>query len=907
MRARDVDVYSSHGQPRDKVAAMPSTSSQHQYTHACTHASRSRTRKFLWPPPPSVEDETVALAKEIVTEAEAEAEAAQHMCEGEPPKHTKGTVDQEKLLEELDHPDDRRYVLVSDPITSTAHDRRHKSFAERGNIAPIRTDAGHNAPVCTERFSTPYAYASQQKGSAAPSHADFPSSEPLTPTSVLRRSPSRHAWNAQRDQYESSTKSVSRYSQQDLSSRPSTTNPADDIFDSSDLDPDDTAYLRAAGRTSARYSFSNTGLQKHSSRTDPHGSPPKPEPRRRESVCRSQSIFRKEESSSLSKDSPHGHSPHSSSSSLDSGNSMPRPAPVDTRYSASSRASSRPSSPLQRAPSPKVSSRLRESPPASRPSSRGVARPASPLSFSTQVRAPPPSRVPITDVNWHATYPPVTARDQSKPLSRTSRYDTLPDPYPRIDVQSPSPARVPIAGMSLPYPVDDRPLDVFMPSEQSYQFDHTVMISPQLRQTYLESSRASSLPHSDSPRLRKKAYHSRNSTTRPEELPRARPTGSNSIRSQASMDNDRDRTGRPLTNFNLDMTLPTCPRGSATAKYDDWYSLKGYPNFDLCPSCYRGVFAGTPFAVLFSRTRLGERSTERFCDFSSPWIRLAWLFTIQQRRASLELICSLVAIADTERPCPGDRDVGSNRVTWYGVSEQRDGVHVASFAICSCDKRMIEVLWPTMQGFFTRLPSSHSSNFQETYMCSLRTGSSRFPRYLDLLGELDTEAQDLGQRPNIGRFIQMARDNAFKGECCRDKSFVRKPWLFIPSLPELTVCEECYNELVWPAYQSTKSSIAIPRLFNKALQLVPEESPDLGSSCCLYSPRMRQVFDRSVREADFTYLKRKAVERKRAEARITRERRGIVHWKSGLDRGSEQWEHAKSEIKALDKEWASWE
>jgi hypothetical protein len=177
-----------------------------------------------------------------------------------------------------------------------------------------------------------------------------------------------------------------------------------------------------------------------------------------------------------------------------------------------------------------------------------------------------------------------------------------------------------------------------------------------------------------------------------------------------------------------------------------------------------------------------------------------------------------------------------------------------------------------------------------------------------LLVELDAEAQDVDQRPNINRFIQMARDNAFRGECGKEKPYVRKAWHFIPSLPELTVCEECYDELIWSAMQSKSTASSIPRLFNKTIQLVPNEDLDVGSSCCLYSPRMRKVFSTSVREDDFVYLKRKAVDRKRAEARLAREKKGIMNWMVGLERGGTQWERAKSELRALEKEWTTyWE
>jgi hypothetical protein len=192
-------------------------------------------------------------------------------------------------------------------------------------------------------------------------------------------------------------------------------------------------------------------------------------------------------------------------------------------------------------------------------------------------------------------------------------------------------------------------------------------------------------------------------------------------------------------------------------------------------------------------------------------------------------------------------------------------------------------------------------------MCGLRTSSRRFPKYLELLSELNDDAQEFDQRPAFNRFVQMVREYAFKGECTKDKAFTRKPWHFIPSLPEFTVCEECYDELIWPACQSKSTPSTIPRLFNKTIQLVPNEDPEVGSSCCLYSSRMRRVFDTSVREADFSYLKRKAIERKRAENKMTRERKGIMKWMAGLDRGSSSWERAKSELKAVEREWAAWE
>ncbi|KAF2176831.1 hypothetical protein K469DRAFT_721915 [Zopfia rhizophila CBS 207.26] len=381
---------------------------------------------------------------------------------------------------------------------------------------------------------------------------------------------------------------------------------------------------------------------------------------------------------------------------------------------------------------------------------------------------------------------------------------------------------------------------------------------------------------------------------------------SNSIRSQSShngLQSERRTTTAPLS---LSRPLPSCARSESSAEYDDWYTLENCSNFDICPSCYEGVFADTPFDVYFMQGRRIERPLERFCDFSSPWMRLAWLLTIKQQRSSPDLIYTLATISDIKQPCPKEREISVDRAVWYGIPDQRNGIHVANFAVCSCDVKFIEALFPSVRGYFTRLPSTTPlSGLTEKHLCSLRVTSRRFPKYLDLLVELDQESQCIGHRPDINRFVQLARDYAFKGECQRDKALMRKPWHFIPSLPEFTVCEECYDEFIWPAINAKNpSSIANP--FNRTIQPVPGED-DLGTSCCLYSPRMRRVWERAVQDNDFGYLRRKAIERKRMELRLGRERKEIVRWMAETERGRSGFERVKRDLRDVEREWMEWE
>ncbi|KAJ4356338.1 uncharacterized protein N0V89_004370 [Didymosphaeria variabile] len=751
-----------------------------------------------------------------------------------------------------------------------------------GNMPHLKTDLD-DPPLFTNRTSTPYAYTKPQKESLVPSPGEyFLSPEAIAPLLI------QHS-----EIY---------------------------IFEDSDAESD-TSHLRTERRPQ-RYSFVKTDLQKEDLRANVLDSQAKSERRRPDNSppllarCDAYAKAGKETTSSSGSSKSHtpaSDSPRSSSSSLHAESRKSKPAPLDTdRLKDSRYASSRPSSPRPKHdPSPPRSPRLPPrrppSPNASRPSSRSE-RPPSPLS-SSHAQAQQFPRVPITEADWHATYPPAT--DRLRPTTRPERYETMPVPMPQINVKSPSPARAHKAGNPLPYPVDNRPADAFMPPEEQFQHDHAYA-------SYTPMTASPRPDHLDSPvfsSARERQPVRPQPSNRPnttDEIPRSPRVRSNSVRSQNGNDGGR-RERKTTVPLSLDKPLPSCPRAEPSSKYNDWYTLQDCPGFDICPSCYQGVFVDTPFSRYFTQSRWYERPVDRFCDFSSPWMRLAWLLTIKQRRQSPDLLYNLATISDQERPCPGDRELGTDHTVWYGISDPRDGIHVANFAICPCDLRMVEELFPSIKGYFTRIPATTGPYpLPPTYMCSLRVKSRRFPKYLDLLVELDAEAQALNQHPHIARFVQLARENAFKAECQRDKPLLRKAWHFIPVLPECTVCQECFDELIWPHLVPSSSSSpsapsTIPKLFTRTIQPVPGEGPELGSSCCLYSTRMRNIFETAVQEESFGYLEHKVLERKSMEVRLGRERRDILGWMDGLERGTWEWEKAKGELRENEGEWRVWE
>ncbi|CAI6262285.1 unnamed protein product [Periconia digitata] len=930
--------YSSHGQPShvaaDGQTAMnysdssnhyPSTyhhSYESRYSSAATsnkQSSRHPTKSYKqsrWPPSPSVEDEVTSLAKEFPTLVGSQAEDNSEEAK------SRGTVDQQPIIESLYTPndDERRFVLVSDPqahsdgiengpaLSDNRAERhgRRRSHAERGNMAPLNTNISddHDSPLIPERTSTPYAYTKPQKESIAPSDSQyFLSPESLTsstssiPRSIPNQAPDRefsNTWGQRTPTQASSSRDIN------------------DTFEDSDGDSD-SLNIPPEPRRSGRYSFVKSEIQKEDLRANVLDSQARAERRRPRdsappfSASRESSGNESNASSTSSKHyTPQTESPRSSTSSIRGDSTRQKPPRVDTRssrrpeYHAPPSPVS-PSQPRRTSPprSPRLSSRRPKSPSISRPSSSNGSRPSSPSSFSNGGgRAD--LRVPVTEADWHGRY---SSNDRLRSASRRDTYDYIQPPTPHINVKSPSPSRTPVQENVLPYPVDSKPTQAFMPPEEEYQYDHSsVPLPPSPRQPYPEYTSPSS-PRMAAFRPAPRTHHSATLN----ELPRSPRARSSSFRSQS---NYEDR--RSATDFGIDRPLPPCPRKEASTQHNDWYKLENCPGLDICPSCYEGVFATTSFADYFSQPRRYEHPTERFCDFSSPWMRIAWVIILKQRLPSLRLIQDLSAIADSERSCPGDREVSTDHIEWYGIPDYRDGRPISNFAICPCDLRMLKALFPSVQNYFARINPSHAYAAPK-YTCSFRVNSRRSRKYLDLLMEIDAEAKANGQRPDMDRFIKMVRENAFKGECTRNKPLLQKLWHYIPELPEFTICEECYNDKVWPFRSSSSLSnhnsnvTTLPELVTPTIRPVPSEDPQIGSSCCLYSPRMRKVWERAVQEGDFSYLAQKARERKSEERRLVLQRWKLLDTIRVVEQRSTKWERLKAELKDNEREWKYWE
>ncbi|KAK5656309.1 hypothetical protein OQA88_4689 [Cercophora sp. LCS_1] len=88
------------------------------------------------------------------------------------------------------------------------------------------------------------------------------------------------------------------------------------------------------------------------------------------------------------------------------------------------------------------------------------------------------------------------------------------------------------------------------------------------------------------------------------------------------------------------------------------------------------------------------------------------------------------------------------------------------------------------------------------------------------------------------------------------------------NLPELTVCDECYDDVVWPLVENSRSEV--PGHFIRGKQTLA------AASCQLYSTRMRDVFQLACRDDDMGYLERKVREKLASEADLREKKTALL-------------------------------
>ena len=188
-------------------------------------------------------------------------------------------------------------------------------------------------------------------------------------------------------------------------------------------------------------------------------------------------------------------------------------------------------------------------------------------------------------------------------------------------------------------------------------------------------------------------------------------------------------------------------------------------------------------------------------------------------------------------------------------------------------------MFPQLRDVFKR-----SINMVER-TCDLTCESKRFAGYMAQLDMAATRCDvERLREPNIQALCDHARRTACVRECTRDDKIRSQPWHFIPQLPEFTICEECFQDVVWPVINQP-----IAASVNRTLQMLPGEAQHTdGVSCQLYSDRMRKTFLEAVKYNDFELLKSVAVRRFGIEKLLQEKHRLLLRdMAKGIDRTAE--------------------
>lgn len=331
--------------------------------------------------------------------------------------------------------------------------------------------------------------------------------------------------------------------------------------------------------------------------------------------------------------------------------------------------------------------------------------------------------------------------------------------------------------------------------------------------------------------------------------------------------------------------LPSCPRTRYIGGRNDWLTLPQCPGFDICPSCYNAVMVPTEFRDHFIPSPIRGPNMEVLCDFgSNMWYRIAWLLTLKSRRRDLGLFRGLAKIANTEKDCVGS--IKAER-RWHSFIDPRTGRPVKNFDVCYACVKNVETVLPPIRGLFVRVESDRPV----LKACSLRFDSKRFIKYFDALETTSYTADD-SDGLDTRNLISLIKRLSLIDECQGDKDIMDQRWYTITQLPEFTVCEECYDDVIYPEVENGK---AIPSMFNRSQQRIPV------ASCQLYSQRMQDMFQQAVDNDDYRYLASKARERKTVEAA---HKANLGELKRIQDTNPE-W--AAAETARIIKEWHKWE
>lgn len=316
-----------------------------------------------------------------------------------------------------------------------------------------------------------------------------------------------------------------------------------------------------------------------------------------------------------------------------------------------------------------------------------------------------------------------------------------------------------------------------------------------------------------------------------------------------------------------------CPRKTPQAGHLDWIGLidPRFSYFNVCPTCYNTQIRPTPFAGAFSTKPAAPPHLVLRCDMSRFWVRMAGLVLLtmnQDRRHDVTLLSRVSGISVQEGPCPNthldNEHAHQSRITrlWYSIRDPTTGgIPLPGWTICSHCVVSIQTMSPAIASAFvptSQVPTEGScalipsDSFDDAY-------SAQQLQYIATCAVYSSQAG----RPNMTPLITWLKENppptrgavpgrsweAPAGPCPRDYASVTVKCYVMGEIPDFTVCEKCFAEVVKP---DMDRGAELARRFGTEARAVPT-----GFTCQLYSNRMRHVWSQTVSSGNVEILRQK--------------------------------------------------
>ncbi|KAK8065335.1 hypothetical protein PG997_012082 [Apiospora hydei] len=328
------------------------------------------------------------------------------------------------------------------------------------------------------------------------------------------------------------------------------------------------------------------------------------------------------------------------------------------------------------------------------------------------------------------------------------------------------------------------------------------------------------------------------------------------------------------------------------AGHMDWLTLPRCNNFNICPSCYQSAFENTRFRHLFVPAPFRSLDRPLKCDFgTSEWYHIAWLLTHKYNKPDLRLFHGVANVAANNQPCTGPLE---DYRFWHTIKDPATQRPVRKFNICLSCAKTVEALLPNLFGVFVPMdsPAESTRGICDMHNVGYKGARKRFMLYFDAMETVSDQALAANRAPDMRALADKVREISYTDECTYGRPVSNRKWYTMRSIPEVTVCQECFNEVVMPELDRDDSGVQ-GNFLHKPQVLA-------SAACQLYSPRMRSAFQKAVRKRDLWYFEAKVRERRAREQEIYAKM-------AVLDRNVLGPEWCDAEMYRLQREWQRWE